>query len=213
MKYPCTGVILAGGLNTRFYGKEKALLEIAGARILDRIFDTFKTLFTEIILVTNDPLTYLGWDAHIVTDIFPKRSALTGIHAGLYYSTYSHVFVSASDTPFLQRALIETILGEIKPASEVIIPETSAGLEPLCAVYSKKRLPRIENLLSRDIFKIQMLFKDARMVKMPETRLRESDPDLMSFININTPRDLEKASKILCIKESSHEDHKSHRSD
>jgi len=196
MKYPCTGVILAGGLNTRFSGKEKALLEIAGTRILDRIFKTFKTLFNEIILVTNDPLKYLDWDAHIVTDIFPKRSALTGIHTGLYYSTYSHVFVSASDTPFLKKELIDTIVGEITPAVEIIIPETSAGLEPLCAVYSKKRIPLIENMLSRNIFKIQMIFKDARIVKIPETRLRESDPNLVSFININTPQDLEKASRI-----------------
>ena len=199
MKHPCTGVILAGGLNTRFSGKEKALLEIAGARILDRIFDTFKTLFNEIILVTNDPLKYLEWDAHIVTDLFPKRSALTGIHTGLYYSTYSHVFVSASDTPFLKKALIQTIVEEITPAVEIIIPETSAGLEPLCAVYSKKRLPLIENLLSQDLFKIQMMFKDARIVKVSESRLREADPDLMSFININTPQDLEKASMILDI--------------
>jgi len=124
MKYPCTGVILAGGLNTRFSGKEKALLEIAGTRILDRIFKTFRTLFNEIILVTNDPLKYLDWDAYIVTDLFSKRSALTGIHTGLYYSTYSHVFVSASDTPFLKKALIDTIVGEITPAVEVIIPET-----------------------------------------------------------------------------------------
>jgi len=40
------------------------------------------------------------------------------------------------------------------------------------------------------------MFKDARIVKIPETRLRESDPDLVSFININTPQDLEKASII-----------------
>ena len=52
-KYPCTGVILAGGLNTRFSGKEKAFLKIDGMCILDRVLDTFKAVFHEIILVTN----------------------------------------------------------------------------------------------------------------------------------------------------------------
>lgn len=213
MKYPCTGVILAGGLNRRFSGTEKALLEIAGARILDRIFDTFRTLFNEIILITNDPLKYLDWDAHIVTDLFSKRSALTGIHTGLYYATYSHVFVSASDTPFVKKPLIETILGEITPAMEAIVPETAAGLEPLCAVYSKKRLPLVESLLSQNRFKIEMMFKGARMVKIPETRLRESDPELISFININTPQDFEKALTIQDRGRSSYDDDASDRPD
>lgn len=196
MKYSCTGVILAGGLNTRFSGKQKAFIDIGGKCILDRILDTFKTVFNEIILVTNNPLQYLGWDVHIVTDLFQKRSALTGIHAGLYYSTYSHVFFSASDTPFLKKAIVETLVEKIAPAVDVIIPETSAGLEPLCAVYSKKRLPYIEKLLAEDRFKIQQMFQGARMKKVSESCLRESDPALLSFFNINTPQDLERAVEI-----------------
>lgn len=193
MKNPCTGVILAGGLNTRFSGKEKAFLEIDGVRLLDRVLNTFKAVFNEIFLVTNHPLHYLGWDVHIVTDLFQKRSALTGIHAGLYYSTYSHAFVSASDTPFLKRALVEMLVGKIAPSIDVIIPETSAGLEPLCAVYSKRSVPYIEKLLAEDRFKIQQLFQGARIEKVPESCLRESDPTLHSFFNINTPQDFEKA--------------------
>ncbi len=193
MNYPCTGVILAGGLNKRFSGKEKAFLEIAGKPILDRIMDTFNALFNEIILVTNHPVLYLGWNVHIVSDLFQKRSALTGIHAGLYYSTYAHVFVSASDTPFLKKALVEKLLEKIEPGIDVIIPETSAGLEPLCAVYAKKRLPVVEKLLAQDRFKIRQLFKGARMKKVSESCLREQDPTLLSFLNVNTPQDLDRA--------------------
>jgi len=196
MKHPCTGVILAGGLNTRFSGKEKAFLDIKGTRILDRILDTFKAVFNEIILVTNHPVQYLEWNVHIVTDLLHKRSAMTGIHTGLYFSTYSHIFVSASDTPFLKRSLIETIVEKIEPAIDVIIPETSAGLEPLCAVYSKKRLPVIEKLLAEDRFKIQQLFTGARVKRVPQSCLQASDPTLLSFFNINTPQDLQRALEI-----------------
>lgn len=193
MTHPCTGVILAGGLNTRFNGKEKAFLEINGIRILDRILNTFKAVFSEIILVTNHPLQYLEWDVHMVSDLIQKRSALTGIHAGLYYCTYSHAFVSAGDTPFLEKALVEALVSDTAPSNDVIIPETSAGFEPLCAVYSKKRVPYIEKLLAEDRFKLQELFTGARVKKVPESRLRESDPTLRSFFNINTPQDLESA--------------------
>ena len=85
MTFPCTGVILSGGLNTRFNGHNKALIRVGQRRILDRLYDVFSELFDEIILVTNHPLQFLDWDLTIVTDIFSTRSSLTGIHAGLFY--------------------------------------------------------------------------------------------------------------------------------
>ncbi len=55
----CTGIILAGGKNTRFSGTNKALMPIGGKRIFDRIYDVLCNLFQDIILVTNDPMPYL----------------------------------------------------------------------------------------------------------------------------------------------------------
>lgn len=77
---------MAGGLNSRYSGRNKAFIPVWGKRILDRLYEVFQEVFEEIILVTNDPLKYLEWDLTIVTDIFPYRSSLTGIHAGLFLS-------------------------------------------------------------------------------------------------------------------------------
>ncbi|RJQ51265.1 MAG: molybdenum cofactor guanylyltransferase [Desulfobacteraceae bacterium] len=193
--YPCTGVILAGGLNKRFSGKEKSFIEVDGKRIIDRLYDLFCTLFDEIIIVSNSPDRYLEWDALIVTDLFDNRSALTGIHAGLYYSAFSHAFFSASDTPFLKKDLIETIVDRIEPKLDVIVPQTLSGFEPLCAVYSKKTLPVVEKNIKENRFKIQSLFSVAHVERVPESQLRRVDPELASFININTPEDLQRALK------------------
>jgi len=197
MKYPCSGVILAGGMNTRFSGTNKAFVRIRGTRILDRIYDLFKDLFEEIILVTNDPLQYLEWDMTIFTDIFPVRSSLTGIHAGLFCSTLPYSFFTACDTPFLKKELVEALLERIEPRFDVIIPETSAGLEPLCAVYSKQCLNAVEHRLARQEFKIREFFRTVRVNKIPENFLREKDPDLISFFNVNTAEELAKAEQML----------------
>ncbi|MDA3898243.1 MAG: NTP transferase domain-containing protein, partial [Desulfobacteraceae bacterium] len=79
----CTGVILAGGLNKRFSGENKAFISFGNRRVIDNIYEVFRAVFDEIILVTNQPMAYLEWDVNIVTDIYPYRSSLTGIHAGL----------------------------------------------------------------------------------------------------------------------------------
>ena len=197
MKYPCTGVILAGGMNTRFFGQDKAFLSVGGKRIFDHLYSIFNDLFEDIILVTNDPHKYLEWDINIVTDLFPVRSSLTGIHTGLFYTLNPFAFFAACDTPFLKKELVETIVNSIEPGVDIVIPETPAGLEPLCAVYSKECLKPVEQHIIQKKFKIQQLLQKRRVKKIPEKILREKDPDLISFFNINTPQDQEKAEKML----------------
>ncbi len=187
---PCTGVILAGGLNTRFNGHPKALVSVGGEPILSRVYGVFRELFDEILLVVNEPIFYLDWDIHIVTDLFSVRSSLTGIHTGLFYANQPHVFFTACDAPFLKKELVETIVRALRPGFYAAVPATSAGLEPLCAVYSKQCQKLVEQNIKRNQFKIQRVFRDSRILKIPETTLRKDDSNLNSFFNVNTPVDL-----------------------
>jgi molybdopterin-guanine dinucleotide biosynthesis protein A len=193
MKNKFTGVILAGGKNSRFSGKNKALVHVGGKRILDRIYEVFTILFDKIILVTNDPVQYMEWDFDIVTDIFPIRSSLTGIHTGLFYITTPYAFFAACDIPFIKKELIEILLDSVEPSIDIVIPETSKGFEPLCSVYSKRCLKPIEEQLKKRSLKIGRMFQKVRVKKISEDILRTIDQDLLSFSNINTPDDLVRA--------------------
>lgn len=195
MKNNFTGVILAGGKNSRFSGKNKALIRIGKKRILDRIYEVFTILFDKIILVTNDPVQYMEWDFDIVTDIFPIRSSLTGIHTGLFYTATPYAFFAACDIPFIKKELIEILLDSVEQGIDIVIPETSKGVEPLCSVYSKRCLKPIEEQLEKKSLKIQRMFQKVRVKKIPEDILRNVDPDLVSLSNINTPDDLARAKR------------------
>ena len=197
MRQPCSGVILAGGLATRCGGGNKALLPLGGMPLLDRIFAVYRQVFEEIILVTNAPREFLGWDAKIVTDIFPERSSLTGIHAGLFYAENPFAFVCACDTPFLKREVVELVLERLRPGTDVALPRTAAGAEPLCAAYSRRCLKPIEQHLKSRLMKIQLALAGCRIETVPEAAIRERDPQLMSFFNVNTPEDLALAERLL----------------
>lgn len=197
MRQPCSGVILAGGLSTRYAGENKAFLRVGGRRIIDRLFAVYTKLFDEIILVTNSPRDFLEWDALIVTDIFPARSSLTGIHAGLFYARHPFAFFSACDTPFLKKEVVETVLDSLAPGIDLVIPHTSAGLEPLCAAYSQRCLKAAEEHILQNKFKIQMALSGKRVNKIPEDVLRQKDPELLSFFNVNSPEDLARAEQFV----------------
>lgn len=196
MPHPCTGVILSGGLSTRLHGKNKAFISVGGMRILDRLYRIFSDLFNEIILVTNDPGQFVKWDLTIVTDIFQVRSSLTGIHAGLFYMKNSFGFFTACDIPFLNKDLVAILIENIEANKDIIMPETAAGLEPLCAIYSKRCLNTAEHYIKQNKFKIQRALEKHRWKIIPESELRAKDPELLSFFNINTPEDLAQAEQM-----------------
>ena len=178
-------------------GKNKAFLSVGSQRILDRLYNTFLGLFDEVLLVTNDPIEYLSWDLRIVTDLFPIRSALTGIHAGLFHASAPNAFITACDTPFLKKELIGVLLEEVEPKWDVIMPVTEDGNQPLCAIYSKRCIKPIEHQLKNESPKIVKFFPKVKVKEIPENRLRSADPELISFFNINTPEDLGTSEKML----------------
>ncbi|MBC2711201.1 MAG: molybdenum cofactor guanylyltransferase [Desulfosarcina sp.] len=196
MAAPCTGVILAGGQNKRFGRQNKAFIRIGGKRIVDRLLEVYTRLFDQIVLVTNDPAAYMEVDALIVTDHYSVRSSLNGLHAGLFAAAHEYAFFAACDTPFINGALIQRVLDNIGRKADLIIPSTSAGYEPMFAVYKKTCLPAMVWQLERDRLKIQGLFRKVRVKTIAEADLREVDPELISFFNVNTPDDLARAEAL-----------------
>jgi molybdenum cofactor guanylyltransferase len=196
MSSVCTGVILAGGENTRFAGQQKTLMKVGGKRILDRIFDVMTAVFDDIILVTNHPDRYLEWDATIVSDLLPIRSSLTGIHTGLFYTRTAYAFFTAGDTPFLKKELIEASVDAISPGIDIVVPETASGREPLCAVYARNCLELARHNVENGQFKIMRSFRKKNIKVISEKTARKADPHLLSFLNVNTPADLRQADAI-----------------
>jgi molybdenum cofactor guanylyltransferase len=193
MKFDCTGVILAGGENSRLPGKKKTFQKVGNSMILDKIYGLFSNLFKEIIIVVNDPRDFVGLNMSIVTDIIPSRCALAGLHAGLFYASYPYVYATACDTPFVKQSVVEYIIGQIEPGYDVIIPRTDDGLEALLAVYSKDCIPLIENNLEKNILMVKKFFRKKKVKEIPVEQLKALDPQMQFIFNVNTPEDLEKA--------------------
>jgi molybdopterin-guanine dinucleotide biosynthesis protein A len=158
--------------------------------ILDHLLETFGNRFDEVIVVTNTPLSFLAWDLTLVSDVFEIRSSLTGIHAGLFYSRNAECFITACDTPLLRAPLLDLLLESRESHADVVIPETPEGLEPLCAIYSQRCLPAIENRLQRGDYRIRAFFPSVKVKRLETSILRQVDPELHSFANVNTPEDL-----------------------
>jgi molybdopterin-guanine dinucleotide biosynthesis protein A len=192
-KLDCTGVILAGGRNSRFPGTNKAFHKVGANTMLARIHALFSRMFREVILVVNEPALFLDIDALVVTDIDPSRCSLAGLHAGLFHAGFEWSYVTACDVPFVSEKIMRYLFTQISPGKQVIIPRTWEGLEPLSALYHKSCLPRIEATLEKKIFMVKKFYKPERVKQIPPRILETLDPELRFKFNVNTPADLETA--------------------
>ena len=189
MKKDMTGIILAGGRNSRM-GINKAFLEIDGTRLIDNILAVYQKIFSEIIIVTNDPLSYTEFsETLIVTDIYKEKGALGGIYTGLFYATYDYSFVAACDMPFLNEDFI-IYLTEQTDKFDIVVPQLSEGFQPLHAIYSRNCLSHIKKRLIADKLKIAGFYKEVRLLSIPEEKIKPFNKDGRLFFNLNTPEDL-----------------------
>nr|WP_321400629.1 molybdenum cofactor guanylyltransferase [uncultured Desulfobacter sp.] len=203
-KLDCTGVILAGGCNSRFPGRNKAFHKVGSNTMLDRIYTLFSTMFKEVILVVNEPALFLDIDALVVTDIDPSRCSLAGLHAGLFHADSEWIYVTACDVPFVSEKIIRYLYSQISPGKQVIIPKTWEGLEPLAALYHKSCLPRIETTLEKKIFMVKKFYKPERVKQISPQILEALDPELRFKFNVNTSADLETAREMEQISNPEH---------
>jgi molybdopterin-guanine dinucleotide biosynthesis protein A len=152
------GAIIAGGASTRF-GSPKALAEIDGRRIIDRVADALRTACTDVIAIMNDTeLARLAGLPHR-TDVLSGAGALAGIHAALLWARERNcagVIAAGCDMPFLSPSLMHGILARTD-GHDVVIPGSDGprGVEPLCAFYATSCIQPIEDAVARG---------DARMI-------------------------------------------------
>jgi len=188
-------IILAGGASRRM-GRDKALIQVEGIRLLDYVYGKCQELFSEIIIVTNQPQQFIEYQTPIVVDEIPGAGSLGGLYTGLKRASNYYSFCVACDMPFLNPELI-TYLIEKRFKSDVVIPMTNKGLEPLHAVYSKRCIEPIKKLVERGDFKISGLIPEVHVEYCEEEEIKEIDPSFTSFINVNTKEDLFQIQKML----------------
>jgi molybdopterin-guanine dinucleotide biosynthesis protein A len=193
--YPISCIVLAGGEGRRL-GTDKAFLRIGGRVLIEGIVEKMAQISDEVIIVTNSPQRYGYLEARLVGDIYPGKGALGGLYSGLRAAGNDYGLVVACDMPFLDLRLLRYMI-LLSPGHDVVIPRVGGLTEPLHAIYSKECLQPIERLLSAGRLKIIDFFPEVRVRYVEEQEVKLFDPQCLSFFNINTFADLEKARSLV----------------
>ena len=170
-------------------GENKAFIQIEGVPIVKRIYDLFKELFQEVIIVTNQNHLFSNFDSKIYSDLIPGKGALGGLYTGIFFSSFQHSFCVACDMPFIKKSLVQYLIECIDDA-DVIVPRTKDGLQPLHAIYSKNCVDPMKRMIEEGKSKIIDIYNQVNVKIVDEKDFICFDPGRESFINVNTREEL-----------------------
>ena len=191
-----TGVIQAGGKSTRMGGRPKALMELGGRPIIERVVDVVRAVADDVLLVTNTPDLYASLGLRMVPDAFPDGGSLGGIYSGLRAARGDAAFTVACDMPFLMVEVARLVTARAAEA-DVVAPRVGARWETLHACYGKACLDPMETRLRAGQLKIVGFYDEVRVLAVAEEAIaRHRAPEIV-FMNVNTPYELETARRLL----------------
>ncbi len=197
MEIEVTGVLLAGGKSRRM-GEDKRYLVMGGETLLERGLGVLRSVFQEVLVVIAHDSPPVGVDARFVRDLVPECGSLGGLYTGLMQATTPYIFVVACDMPFLDQAVIAQFTSR-KATADIVMAKLAARLHPMHALYGKRCLPVLEQMIQARQLKIKEVVSHSslRVQYVTEMDLSSIDPSGRSFQNVNTPADLEAAQSIL----------------
>jgi molybdopterin-guanine dinucleotide biosynthesis protein A len=187
-----SGVIQAGGKSVRMGGQPKALMQVGGRRIVERVVDVLTPLVDDVLLVTNTPDMYAFLGLPMVGDLYPDAGALGGLYTGVASARGDVAFTVACDMPFLHRDVARLVI-ERAGEADVVVPRVGHQLETLHAAYGKACLPHMEARIRAGRLKIVGFFESVQVLEIAEAEVaRHADP-AVAFMNVNTPDELVRA--------------------
>jgi len=190
-----TGVVQAGGKSTRMGGNPKALIELGGRSIVERVVAALTPAVDDVLVVTNTPELYAFLGLPMVADVSPDHGSLGGIYSGLR-AAGEIAFTVACDMPFLHPAVVRLVV-ERAGEGDVVIPRVGEQLETMHAAYSQTCLPPIEARLRAGRLKIVGFFDDVRVVEIAAAEVARFRDPAIAFMNVNTPDELERARALV----------------
>jgi molybdopterin-guanine dinucleotide biosynthesis protein A len=181
---------------SRRLGRNKALELIGGQRLIERVIERVGSVVDRVLVVVNDDkrARELKLPGHVETavDEYPDTGSLGGIYTGLAAASTPWILIVGCDMPFLNKSLMSHLLNN-RLDTDVVVPMLDGRPEPTHAAYSKVCLPFIQRKIQTNRLKISGFFDDVTVNSIPQADVERLDPERLSFFNVNTQADLDRA--------------------
>ncbi len=183
--------ILAGGQSSRM-GHDKAMLEIGGKALVARAAQTLAPLAATVSVV-GEQRRAAEFGLPVLTDCWPGAGPLGAIATALMSASNAWIFVLACDMPYVSGEWLTWLFDQATSAPadsfDALVPVTTNGLEPLCAMYRADCAAALAKAVDAGVRKVTNGLAVLKIQSVPEMEWRRFSPDGVLFRNLNTWQD------------------------
>ncbi len=198
------GVILAGGRSQRFGGGDKALADLAGRSILERVVARFRPQVGRLMLnVNGDARRFADFGIETIADREnPELGPLSGLLAAMDWAAEQApdtrlIATVSADVPFLPNDLVSRL--DAARNGGIAIAMSAGRRHPTVGLWPLHVRQAVADALSRRALSIDRLASALNAVAVPFPMSNSSGHEIDPFFNINTQDDLA-AARVLAQK-------------
>ena len=191
------GVVLAGGKSQRF-GQDKSQVKLNGKILIDYILSEIIDEFKEILIVTNQSISFMSSKKITVIEDFKKwLGPLGGVLSAMKWikdnnKEYSWISTFPADTPFFTKKELKIFYNDIKiENNKLFFIKDKNTRHNIFGLWSLDLMDQLETDLYNGERKVE-IWANSIGVSTVNIEYKNINP----FFNINTIDDLEKAKKI-----------------
>ena len=192
------GVVLAGGKSQRF-GQDKSQVKLQGKILIDYILSEIVDEFNEILIVTNNSISFMSSDKIFLTKDFKNGfGPLGGVFTAMKWikendKKYKWVSTFPSDTPFFSKKELKYFFENIRiNESKLFFIKSKETRHNIFGLWSLDLMDQLEKDIQKGVRKVEN-WANSIGVSIIDIEYKNIDP----FFNINTKEDFEKALKIM----------------
>ena len=192
------GVILAGGESRRF-GRPKVLAALGGAPMASWGVRTLQAAGLAVGVISEED----GVESVLGVPVRPDLEAGLGPIGGLWTALQwakergdDGVLLLGCDMPLVSEALLRAVLGWSDDAPAVV-PLSSEGPEPLCALYREACASAVEQRLHSEDRSMRGLAHAVGAVFIDEEAVAGVADPKIDFLNVNTVRERDRVEHLL----------------
>lgn len=179
--------VLAGGQSRRF-GEDKLLYEIGDKRTIEHTVETLKKVCDRVCVVVKDVDKFSFLEGvEFIKDLLKKQYAIAGLYTALKNLHGEKALVISGDMPLIRKEVVEHLWLNSSPP--LTLYKVRGKYYPLFAVYYRELLEPLEDYIKAGGERLMDFVLGLPYKALEEGEVLPYDPELLSFVNMNTKED------------------------
>ncbi|MCI0506687.1 MAG: molybdenum cofactor guanylyltransferase MobA [Gammaproteobacteria bacterium] len=189
-----TAVILAGGRAQRMNGQDKGLLLLNGKPVIEYIINTLRPQVEHILINANrNHERYRQYGFAVIPDIVGGYfGPLAGMASGIQAAATEYIVSVPCDSPLIPDNLVSVLYRSLQLAqARLCVAHDCERMQPVYALLHRSLLPSLLDYLERGERKVET------WCALQNPALADFSHSPQTFLNINSPADLEAVERYL----------------